>query len=320
MPAIPLIFDCDPGVDDAIALFLAFASPELDLLAITTVGGNVGGALTARNARLVRQIAGREDVPVIAGCARPIIRELVDAGHFHGESGLGTLPVFEPDAPLAEGHAASFIVEQVMRRPPGAVTLAVTGPMTNLALAMALEPAIAQRLGPVVVMGGARSEGGNITASAEYNIYADPDAAQRVAASGCDLIMLGLDATHQVRATDARRAAIAALATPQARATTHLLDFLDNQEKTLGTGGASPMHDPCVIGYILRPDLFVTRPCTLAVETGSALTLGHTAVEFRLKAPSRTRWTVQADADGFFDLMIARLGRPPGKPQGGRPQ
>jgi purine nucleosidase len=311
-----LIFDCDPGVDDAIALFLAFASPELDILAITTVGGNVGGELTARNARLIREIAGREDVPVIAGCARPVIRELVDAGHFHGDSGLGTLPVFEPDAPLAPGHAAQFMVDAVMSRPAGSVTLAITGPMTNLAVALALEPAIAERLGPVVIMGGARSEGGNITASAEYNIYADPEGAQRVVASGCEIIMLGLDATHQVRATAERQAAIAALDTPQARATTELLRFLSPQEVSLGTGGAPPMHDPCVIGYILNPALFETRPCALQVECASPLTLGHTAVEFRLKDPaaSRVHWAVAADDAGFFALLTERLSRAPGLP------
>ena len=315
MTRTSLIFDCDPGVDDAIALFLAFASPEeLDILAVTTVGGNVAGELTARNARLIRQIAGREDVPVIAGCARPVIRDLVDAGHFHGESGLGSLPVFEPDAPLAPGHAVQFIVDAVMSRPAGSITLAITGPMTNLAVALALEPAIAQRLGPVVIMGGARREGGNITASAEYNIYADPDAAQRVVNSGCQIVMLGLDATHQVRATREREAAIAAIQTPQAQATTELLRFLSPQEESLGTGGASPMHDPCVIACILRPDLFVTRPCALQVETASPLTLGHTAVEFRLKDPaaSNALWAVKADADGFFDLLTERLARPPG--------
>jgi len=311
-----LIFDCDPGVDDAIALFLAFASPELDILAITTVGGNVGGELTARNARLIRQIAGREDVPVIAGCARPVIRDLVDAGHFHGSSGLGALPVFEPQAPLAPGHAAQFIVDAVMSRPAGSVTLAITGPATNLAVALALEPAIAGRLGPVVIMGGARSEGGNITASAEYNIYADPDAAQRVVASGCRIVMLGLDATHQVRATPERQAAIAAIETPQAQATTELLRFLSPQEVSLGSGGWPPMHDPCVIGYILAPYLFVTQPCALQVECASPLTLGHTAVEFRLKDPqaSSIQWAVQADADGFFALLTERLARQPGIP------
>ncbi|HYD44004.1 MAG TPA: nucleoside hydrolase [Phenylobacterium sp.] len=309
MSAKSLIIDCDPGVDDAIALFLAFGSPELDLIGITTVAGNVSAALTARNARLIRQVAGREDVPVIAGADRPLVRLPVEADHFHGESGLGRLPVFEPDAPLAEGQAADFIAAEVMRRPAGSVTLAVTGPMTNLALAFEREPALPARLAAVVAMGGARSEGGNITASAEYNIHADPHAAQAVAASGCRLVMLGLDVTHQVRATPERIARIAGVATPQARAVADLLDFAVETERRFVEGGAPPLHDPCTIAYILRPDLFTTRPCRLEVETQSALTLGHTAVEFRVDPASATcQWATWADAEAVFALITERLG------------
>lgn len=304
-----LIIDCDPGVDDAIALFLAFASPELNLIGVTTVAGNVSAGLTARNARLIRQLAGREDVPVVAGAERPLTRPPVEADHFHGESGLGHLPVFEPSAPLAEGHAADFIAREVMARPPGSVTVAVTGPMTNLAMAFSSEPALPARLAAVVAMGGARSEGGNITASAEYNIYADPHAAQAVAASGCRLAMLGLDVTHQVRATPGRIARIAELATPRAGAVANLLDFAVETERKFVEGGAPPLHDPCTIAYILRPDLFATRPCRLEVETGSPLTLGHTAVEFGVDPKSATcQWATEADPDGVFALLTERLG------------
>lgn len=309
MSAKNLIIDCDPGVDDAIALFLAFGSPELDLIGITTVAGNVSGALTARNARLIRQIAGREDVPIIAGADRPLARPPVEADHFHGESGLGHLPVFEPSAGIAPGHAADFLVREVMARPPASVTVAVTGPMTNLALAFQREPALPARLAAVVAMGGARSEGGNITASAEYNIYADPHAAQAVAASGCRLVMMGLDVTHQVRATPQRIAAIAALATPRAKAVANLLDFAVETEAKFVEGGAPPLHDPCTIAYILRPDLFITRPCRLEVETTSPLTLGHTAVEFRVDpAKAACQWATKANADGVFALLTERLG------------
>lgn len=304
-----LIIDCDPGVDDAVALFLAFASPELEILGVTTVAGNVGASLTARNARLIRQIAGREDVPVIAGAERPLVRAPVEADHFHGESGLGDLEVFEPAAPAAEGHAATFIARTVMAHPPGSVSLAITGPMTNVALAMALEPALAARLGPVVVMGGARAEGGNITASAEYNIFADPHAAQAVFASGARVVTLGLDATHQVRSTKARVDAIRAVATPAALAVAQLLDFANRTEADLVGGTAAPLHDPCVIAWLLAPHLFQARPCDLQVETGAALTLGHTAVEFRLQDPARAtvQWVTRADADGVFALIAERL-------------
>ena len=310
---IPLILDCDPGVDDAVALFLAFASPEeLELIAVTTTAGNVEAALTARNARLIRQIAGRAEVPVHAGCPRPLVRAPIEADHFHGESGLGRLPVFEPDAPLAPGHAVNAIVEAVMSRPAGTVTVAVTGPMTNLACAIVLEPRVAARLARVAVMGGARSEGGNITASAEYNIFADPHAAQVVYASGVEVVTFGLDVTHQVRATPARVAALRALATPAALATAQLLDFANEVQQRHVGDVHSPLHDPCPIAWLIRPQLFVDRPCRIEVETASPLTLGHTAVEFRLRgvAPANARWVTEADADGVFALLTERLARP----------
>jgi purine nucleosidase len=305
---IPLIIDCDPGVDDATALFLAFASPELDLLGITTVAGNVDVARTARNARIIRQIAGREDVPVYAGCELPLLRAPVQAGHFHGESGLGTIEVFEPEAPTANGHAVHFIVETVMSRPEGSVTLAITGPMTNVAMAMRLEPKLAKRLGPVVAMGGARSEAGNITASAEFNVYADPHAAEIVFASGCKITVMDLDVTHQARASSQRIEAVRAVDTPAARTVAELLTFSQGVEIDLVGGDAPPLHDPCTIAWLLRPELFVTRPCTVAVETGSALSLGHTAVEFRVnRATANVEWATKVDADGLFALLCERL-------------
>jgi purine nucleosidase len=312
MARIPLIIDCDTGVDDAIALFIAFASPEtLELLAITTVGGNVGADLTARNSRIIRQIADREDVPVYAGAELPLVRPPIAASHFHGESGLGHFKVFEPKVPVAQGYAALAIIEKVMSRPPGAVSIAVTGPMTNLALALRLEPTLASRLGMVVAMGGARREGGNVTASAEYNIFADPHAAHVVFTSGAPVVVLGMDATHQVLATHERTRAIAAIDTPAARTVSELLDFYWGVQRQLVGGEAPPMHDPCTIAWLLAPELFTTAPVDLQVETSSPLTLGHTAVEFRLKDPaaSKIRWVTEVDADAVFDLFIDRLGR-----------
>ena len=307
-----VIIDGDPGVDDAVALFLAFAAPsDLEVLAVTTVAGNVDAALTARNARIVRQIAGREDVAVHAGAQGPLVRKPVAADHFHGESGLGDLTLFDPASPLADGHAANAIVSLVMARPAGAVSLAVMGPMTNVALAMALEPAIVPRLARVVAMGGARSAGGNVTASAEYNIYADPHAAAVVLRSGAPVVMLGLDATHQVRATPGRMAALAALSTPAARASVELLAFSARMEQAFAGSNHPPLHDPCTIAYLLAPELFVTRPCRIAVETASPVTLGHTSVEFRLDEPStaHVHWATEVDADGVFALLTERLAR-----------
>lgn len=303
-----LIIDCDPGVDDAVALFLAFAAPELQILGVTTVAGNVDGAQTARNARLIRQLAGREDVPIHAGAERPLVRKPIEADHFHGESGLGDLKIFEPDAPTASGQAAAFIVETVMREPKGSVALAITGPMTNVAVAMALEPRLAERLGPLAVMGGARSEGGNITPSAEYNIFADPHAAQAVFRSGARITAFGLDVTHQVRATPERTAAIRALHNPRAHTVAKLLDFSSAIERDLVGGSGCPLHDPCPIAWLIAPHLFRTRPCDLNVETGSDLTLGHTAVEFRVDPKAANiHWATNADAEGVFALLTERL-------------
>lgn len=312
MPATPLIIDCDPGVDDAVALLLAFASADrLDLLAVTTVGGNVPAHLTERNARIVRQIAGREDVPVFGGAGAPLVRPAEAASHFHGESGLGRLEVFEPAAPAASGRAASAIAELVMSRPPGSVTVAAMGPLTNLALAMRLEPALARRLARVVSMGGARREGGNITASAEYNIWTDPHAAEVVFGSGCPVVALGLDATHQVRTTPDRLAAIKALGTPAAAAAARLLEFSQDVADRLLGGEAPPLHDPCTVAWLLEPELFTAAPVELRVETNSPLTLGHTAVEFRLKDPAAAtvQWVTKVDAEGVYDLLLERLGR-----------
>ena len=323
-----MIIDCDPGVDDAVGLMLALNAPELEVLAITAVGGNVPVSATSRNARILRQVAGREDVPVYAGAEKPLVREPAGAGEFHGAEGLGDERPFEPDAPLAEGHAADAIIDLVMSRPEESVALAVMGPMTNLALALRKEPALARRLGPVSVMGpmtnlalalrkeqalarrmgpvsvmgGARSEGGNITASAEFNIWADPDAAAEVLASDCDVVMFGLDATHQVRATDDRIAAVEAIDSDSARWAASMMRFSQRVEKTIVGWDAPPVHDPCTVAWLMAPELFTLKPCDIRVETQSDLTRGHTAVEFRVAA-GRHRWAVAADGQGVFDLI-----------------
>lgn len=310
MSLIPVIIDCDPGVDDAVALFLAFASPHLDIRAITTVGGNVPADRTARNARVLRQLAGLGDrPPVHAGAARPLERLLDIADHFHGAEGLGSLEPFEPQAPLDPEIAADAIVRHVMAAAPGEITLAVTGPMTNVALALRQQPAVAGRLKRIVAMGGSRSEGGNITASAEYNIWADPDAADEVLSSEAEVVMMGLDVTHQVRTPDAVIPVIRAIGTPAAEATASMLEFSQGTARRFMEGEESPMHDPCVIAFILRPDLFETRPCEIKVETVSELTRGHTQVEFRLADEARARhhWGVQANRDGVFDLIVSTL-------------
>ncbi len=305
-----LIIDCDPGVDDAVALMLAFGAGAFDLLAITAVGGNVPVQKTARNARMLRQIAGREDVPVFMGADRPLRREPAGAGEFHGAEGLGDLTPFEPETPCAEGHAVDALIDLVMARPERSVAMAVLGPMTNLALALRREPGLAERLGPVAVMGGARSEGGNITASAEFNIWADPEAAAEVLASGCDVVMFGLDATHQVRATEDRIAAVEAIGTAMADTAASMMRFSQRIEREIVGWDAPPVHDPCPVAWLLQPALFELAPCRIRVETQSDLTRGHTAVEFRdaVAGGLPHRWATAADADGVFALIAAAVG------------
>jgi purine nucleosidase len=212
---------------------------------------------------------------------------------------------FEPEVPCADGDAADAIIALVMARPAKSVAVAVLGPLTNLALALRKEPALAAQLGAVAVMGGARSEGGNITASAEFNIWADPEAASDVLASGCEVVMFGLDATHQVRATEARISALEALGTATGDTAAAMMRFSQRIEREIVGWEAPPVHDVCPVAWLLRPALFDLRPCRIAVETVSDLTRGHTAVEFRdeVTGPLTHRWAVSADADGVFALI-----------------
>jgi purine nucleosidase len=301
-----VIIDCDPGVDDAVMLSLAFAAGDaLDIAGITTVAGNVGAALTTRNACLIRDIAARPEIPVFAGCVQPLRRASVEAGHFHGESGLGSLPIAAPRSAAESSHAVDFIVSTLIDAEPASVTLVATGPLTNLAVALGREPDIRRGLREIALMGGARSEGGNITASAEYNIYADPDAAAAVFGSGCAVVTFGLDATHQVRATSDRIAAIRAIGSPPALAVAELLAFSNALPANGPAAQGSPLHDPCPIAWLLRPQLFRLQSCHVDVELRSPLTLGHTAVEFRAARhrPQNVLWATGADGAGVFRLL-----------------
>jgi purine nucleosidase len=305
-----IIIDCDPGVDDAVMLLFALAAHDaLDVAGITTVAGNVGPALTTRNACLVRDIAVKPQIPVYAGCARPLRRAAVEAGHFHGESGLGGLPITAPRSAAEPAHAVDFIVATLLTAAPASVTLVATGPLTNVAVALAREPGIRRGLREIALMGGARSEGGNITASAEYNIHADPDAAATVFGSGCTVVAFGLDATHQVRATSERVSAIRAIGSPAALAVAELLAFSNALPANGPAGLGSPLHDPCPIAWLLRPELFRLRPCHVDVELHSPLTLGHTAVEFRATAGrmQNVLWATGADGAAVFALLCETL-------------
>ncbi len=307
-----IIIDCDPGQDDAVALFLAMAAPdELEILGITTVAGNVPLELTQRNARMMCDIAGREDLGVYAGCERPLRREPITAEYIHGDTGIDGIDVFEPRTPLEDAHAVDFIIDTLLAaaRNRVSVTLIPTGPMTNLGAAIQREPRILDAVERIVSMGGAMREGGNRSPSAEFNILADPDAATIVFNCGKPITAMGLDVTHQVLSTRDRVARIRELGNPVAEATAGMLSFFHRYDtKKYGSEGA-PLHDPCTIAWLLRPALFRTRACNLAVETQSALTLGHTAVDFWhvTDRPHNVDWTYDVDADGFYDLLVERL-------------
>ncbi len=310
--ARPVIIDCDPGQDDAVALFLAFASPEeLTVLGITTVAGNVPLELTQRNARMMCDIAGRTDVPVYAGCERPLERPLRTAEAIHGQTGIDGIDVFEPVTPLADGHAVDFIVETLGMAPDASVTLVPTGPLTNVAAAIRREPAILPKIERIVLMGGAMREGGNRTPSAEFNILVDPEAAEIVLGCGRPITQMGLDVTHQVLSTRERVGRIRALGNPVALATAGMIGFFERFDmKKYGAPGA-PLHDPCTIAWLIRPGLFEGKDCNVSVETGSELTLGHTAVDFWhvTDRPVNVHWVHGVDADGFYDLLVERLAR-----------
>ncbi|MBT8107741.1 MAG: nucleoside hydrolase [Gammaproteobacteria bacterium] len=309
-----VIIDCDPGQDDAVALFLAMSSPgEIDILGITTVAGNVPLELTQRNARMICDIAQRRDIPVFAGCDRPLVRKPITAEYIHGNTGIDGVDIFEPETPLQDQHAVDFIIDTLLSaaRKGVSVTLIPTGPMTNIAAAIRREPEILERVEGIVSMGGAMREGGNRSPSAEFNVLADPHAAEIVYTCGRPVTAMGLDVTHRVLSTRERVARIRELGNPVAEATAGMLSFFHRYDtKKYGSEGA-PLHDPCTVAWLLRPELFKTRACNLSVEKESELTLGHTAVDFWhvTDRPYNVDWTYEVDADGFYDLLVERLAR-----------
>ena len=312
MPAHRIIIDCDPGQDDAIAILLALASPgEIETLAITAVAGNVPLALTQRNARQLVELAGNAAVPVHAGCTRPLSRVLETAEYVHGETGLNGVSLPEPARPLAPAHAVDAIVDLVMQAPEGSVTLCALGPLTNVAMAMLKEPGLARHLKEIVLMGGAIGLG-NVTPAAEFNIYVDPEAASVVFGSGVPLTMVGLDVTHQVLVTPERLERFKALGGPLGEAAHGMLAFFNRFDIARYQAAGAPLHDPCVIGYLLRPDLFRGRACKVEIET-EGRSAGRTNVHWWPRGPQEPNANVigEVDAAGLFELLFDRLARLP---------
>lgn len=309
----PVIFDCDPGQDDAAALLLALASPELEVLGICTVGGNVPLSLTTTNALKIVELAGRGDVPVFAGCRSPLMRPLVTAEYVMGNDGLAGADLPPPTVPLQQRHAVDFIVD-TLSGAGGPVAVATLGPLTNLALALVKAPAIRERIGQLIVMGGSMHRG-NIVPQAEYNFYVDPHAAQIVLNAGLNPVVIGLDVTHQVVNTVERIERIAARGTRCATAVAKMFmphaivqEGLPPDSKPRGL-----MHDPCVTAYLVDPDLFGGRDVHMAIETHSEVTVGQSVVDWwgvTKKSPN-ARVMSRIDVDGFFRLVTDRLGRLP---------
>jgi purine nucleosidase len=305
-----IIIDCDPGQDDAVMLLLALACPDqFDILGITTVAGNVPLALTERNARIMCELAGRSDVPVFAGCDKPMRRALITAENVHGKTGIDGVSIYQPGIPLQSQHAVDFIIDTLLGAGNNSVTLVPTGPLTNIGEAIQREPRILGKIREIVLMGGAMREGGNTTPCAEFNILEDPDAAKIVLACGRPLTIAPLDVTHQALVTRERIEQIRELNNPVGTAIVGMMEFFNRfDSEKYGSEGA-PLHDPCTIAYLLEPELFTGKLCNVEVETESPLTLGHTAVDFWgvTDRASNANWIYEVDSDGFFVLLVERL-------------
>lgn len=307
-----VIIDTDPGADDVVALLLAMASPEdLNIRAITTVAGNVRLDKTSRNARLAREWGGREDIPVYAGAGRPLVRKPIYAADIHGQEGLEGVKVHVPKQGLAQGNAVQYLVDTLSSAEPHSITVAMLGPQTNLALALIQKPEIVKGIKEVVVMGGAHFNGGNITPVAEFNLYADPHAAEVVLASGVKLTYVPLDLTHKVITSDARFKQLAAIDNQAGRRVVDILDAYVKHDMDLYGMPGGPVHDASVIAYLIKPELFSGRRAHLEVDSREGPTFGQTIVDWYavLKRPANVLWLNEGDAQGFFDLLSERLAR-----------
>jgi len=305
-----IIIDTDPGQDDAIALLTALASPdELDIVGITTVGGNVPLGLTTKNALMMVELAQRSDVPVVAGHLGPKGRPLVTAEYVHGETGIDGADRPDPTTAAQPGFGPDFIIEQLEIH--DAITICPLGPLTNVADVIDRRPDLIAKIDQIVLMGGGHFEGGNVTPMAEFNIYVDPIAAATVFGSGIDLVVMPLDVTHKARTSPARIAAFRDQDTEATRSAAGMLSFAERFDiERYGMEGG-PLHDPCVIAYLLEPDIFVGRRCNVEIETESKLTMGTTVVDWwGATKRAKNAWVANdLDADRFFALLAERIGR-----------
>ncbi len=304
----PIIIDTDPGIDDAVAILLALASPEIEVLGLVAVAGNLPLAATARNALSIAELAGRPELPVYAGCPRPLGRPRIDAEDAHGAGGLGDLVLPPPAAPLRPEHGVLYLIDRLCGAAPKSITLCALGPLTNIAMALVAAPDITAGVADLVLMGGASHGSGNMTPAAEFNIYADPHAASVVFDSFLPITMVPLDVTEEVRSTPERIAPIRALGTRVGGAIAELLGPRQALAKP-----PMAMHDPCVIAYLLAPELFHWREVNVAIETESPLAIGMTLIDWRgISGRKPNARVIEAvDADGVYRLLADRLARLP---------
>ena len=301
-----IILDCDPGQDDAVAMALAMAATdEIEILGITAVAGNVPLNLTQRNARLMCDICQRTDMIVYAGAEKPMAHSLVTAEHVHGKSGLDGIDIVEPITPLQEKHGVDYIIETCLSAADNSITLVPTGPLTNIGLAIHQESNILPKIKEIVLMGGTLREGGNITPSAEFNIYVDPEAAQIVLRCGRPIVMMSLDVTHQVLTTRKRVDAIRNLDSTLGKPIASLIEFYERYDEEKYHLDGAPLHDPCTIAYLIKPDLFSLKEVNVEVETGGKFTRGATVVDYwdvTGRLPN-VQWAHTVDTNGFFELL-----------------
>ena len=310
MTGRPIILDCDPGHDDAVAIMLALGNEAIDLRAVTTVGGNQVIDKVTRNAQGVLAKLGREDIPVYRGAERPLLRKVETAGEIHGSTGLDGVTLPPVTAKLQKEHAVNAIIRMVMESEPGELTLVATGPLTNIALAVRMEPRIVSRVREIVIMGGGYHVG-NWSAVAEFNVAVDPEAAAIVFDEDWELTMVGLDLTHQALATSAVEEKILALGTDLGSFFLGLMAFFRKAYQDNQGFDDPPVHDPCTLAYLIDPTIVQTKRVPVRVETHGELTTGMTVADFRdtVGKECHTQVATTLDADRFWDLVVDAVRR-----------
>lgn len=298
-----IILDCDPGIDDALAIAFAAGHPEIELAGITSVAGNVGLDKTTANALAVASFVGACAVPVTAGCATPLLRPAMGAGHVHGESGLGGAVLPKPEREAADGHAIDFIID-TLAAAPGEITLVATGPLTNIALALRREPRLVRWVRDFVIMGGSAGRG-NVNHAAEFNMWADPEAASVVFGAGWTVRMIGLDVTLRALATAAVQEQMRGFGVLGAQL---LLPALAQYADVHSVAGAPPVHDVCAVVSVAAPAVFTYTPALVQVETTGRLTSGMTVTDFSPSVIQNAAVATDIDADRFWEVVLRTYG------------